>query len=348
MRKWSTLALTVLLAAQSASALTPAEKCEADKLKRAGKYSFCRLKAEAKAIKQGSPPDYTLCDLKLGPKWTAAESAAAGQCPTNGDLASMTARITGDTGDITACLNGTCPPTCGDGVATGSESCDGVDLAGESCSSQGFGLGGTLACTAGCSFDFSGCQAQAFPASGQTTSYGLGSDGDLQAGATRTYIDNGDGTITDANTGLMWEKKSDDGSVHDWDDTYAWGMASSPYTMDGPMVTVFLATLNDVVGGGTNCFAGYCDWRMPNRKELETLIDLGAFNPAVDPAFDTGCTPGCSVTTCSCVNETDSYWTSTTYQQAPPAAWVVNFTVGQIFADIKSGDYFVRAVRGGL
>jgi hypothetical protein len=329
----------------SAFALTPADRCEADKLKRAGKYNFCRMKAESKAVKRGTAPDYTLCDAKLSQHWTQAESIAGGMCPTNGDLAEISVRIAGQTDDIVTCLNGSCLPICGDGMVTGSESCDGVDLDGQSCASQGFGLGGTLTCTPGCSFDFSGCQAQAFPASGQTTSYGPGSDGDVQAGAALTFVDNGDGTVTDANTGLMWEKKSDDGSVHDWDDTYAWGSASVPYLMNGPMVTVFLDTLNDVAGGGANCFAGHCDWRMPNRRELESIIDFENVNPAVPGVFNSTCAPGCSVTTCSCITLTNSYWTSTTYSQLPAAAWVVNFSVGNIFADIKSSDYYVRAVR---
>jgi hypothetical protein len=42
---------------------------------------------------------------------------------------------------------------------------------------------------------------------------------------TRAYVDNGDGTITDSKTGLMWEKLSDDGSIHDWDATYTWADA---------------------------------------------------------------------------------------------------------------------------
>src|SRR5207249_5145188 len=64
-----------------------------------------------------------------------------------------------------------------------------------------------------------------FPATGQTTCWdssgnvipcaGTGQDGDLQKGAPLSYTDNGDGTITDNNTGLMWEKLSMDGSVHD-------------------------------------------------------------------------------------------------------------------------------------
>jgi len=68
------------------------------------------------------------------------------------------------------------------------------------------------------------CHTPAFPASGQTTSYGPGSDGDVQAGATLSYTDNGDGTITDNNTRLMWEKNDDSGGIHDQDNGYTWGM----------------------------------------------------------------------------------------------------------------------------
>src|SRR5437773_4101103 len=56
---------------------------------------------------------------------------------------------------------------------------------------------------------------QAFPATGQTTVFHTGDDGDIQAGATLSYTDNGDGTITDNNTCLIWEKKSFDGTIHD-------------------------------------------------------------------------------------------------------------------------------------
>jgi hypothetical protein len=51
----------VLRATQS-STLSPADKCEANKLKTAGKYGFCRLKADAKAIKTGGAVDYSKCD----------------------------------------------------------------------------------------------------------------------------------------------------------------------------------------------------------------------------------------------------------------------------------------------
>jgi hypothetical protein len=57
---WTTITLVLLLAwASAANALDPAPKCQAGKNKEAGKYAFCRQKAEAKAITTGDPADYT-------------------------------------------------------------------------------------------------------------------------------------------------------------------------------------------------------------------------------------------------------------------------------------------------
>jgi hypothetical protein len=98
--------------------------------------------------------------------------------------------------------------------------------------------------------------ADQFPATGQTTCYdsegpvipcaGTGQDGEIQAGATLRYKDNGDGTITDKNTKLTWEKKSDDDSIHDKDNFYIWDEAFA-----------FVTDLN-----AAN-FAGHNDWRSP-------------------------------------------------------------------------------------
>src|ERR1700728_2079523 len=56
---------------------------------------------------------------------------------------------------------------------------------------------------------------QRFPATGQTSSYVAGDDGDIRAGAPLSYRDNGDGTITDKNTHLIWEKKDQaEGGIH--------------------------------------------------------------------------------------------------------------------------------------
>ncbi len=58
-------------------ALDPDVKCNAAKVKEAGKYSFCRLKAESKAIKKAEAPDFSKCDSKYGEKWQKAEDKAA-------------------------------------------------------------------------------------------------------------------------------------------------------------------------------------------------------------------------------------------------------------------------------
>jgi hypothetical protein len=69
-------------------------------------------------------------------------------------FANLAAGCSDDDGDRTS------GPECGDSVAEGQETCDGFDLRGETCVSQGFG-GGTLICKADCSdFDTSGCSEQ--------------------------------------------------------------------------------------------------------------------------------------------------------------------------------------------
>jgi len=190
------------------------------------------------------------------------------------------------------------------------------------------------------------------PATGQTTAFGAGTDGAVQAGAALSYTDNGDGTITDNNTGLMWEKKDDNnaGGIHDMNNAYTWS-TGSPWNLDGTLKSVFLDTLNDVAGGGANCFAGQCDWRIPNYKELTSILDLEVLSPAIDPAFHQSATcTGCSDVTsaaCSCT-ASSFYWSSTTVAPTPSSAWGVNFGGGSAGGTSKSNGRQVRAVRGGL
>lgn len=160
---------------------------------------------------------------------------------------------------------------------------------------------------------------------------GTGQDADVLAGAERTFTDNGDGTITDHKTGLMWEKLSDDGSIHDYDDnTYTWLNA----------FTAKIGTLN------TSSFAGHSDWRLPNLNELETLRNLEESGPATFAVFDAGCTAGCTVITCSCTSS-DVYWSSSSYELGPTNAWGVFFEDGDTSPSEKTTANYVRAVRGG-
>lgn len=70
------------------------------------------------------------------------------------------------------------------------------------------------------------------------------------------YVDNSDGTITDAQTKLVWQK-ADDGVQRNWDDAYQYCENLQP---EG--------------------------WRMPRIDELRTIVDYNLYNPAINPAFD--------------------------------------------------------------
>jgi cysteine-rich repeat protein len=231
----------------------------------------------------------------------------------------------------TCMIEGQLPRICGDGLAVTPEQCDDGNLAnGDGCSSR-------------CTIERP-VAGGSFPATGQTTCWnsvgsvilcaGTGQDGDVQAGASLAYVEHEDGTITDTNTGLMWEKLSDDRSIHDWNNVYTWDDAFS----------VKIAALN------AGRFAGYRDWRLPNIKELQSIVnyEIGASGPAVAAAFNTGCTPGCTVTSCSCT-QSNNYWSSSSYAIIPSNAWNVFFYDGissHLISKTAGTDY-VRAVRGG-
>lgn len=166
---------------------------------------------------------------------------------------------------------------------------------------------------------------------GDTINRGSRSDGFLETGVARSFTDNGDGTITDVRTGLVWEKLSRDASVHDVGQRYEWTNA----------VTVKIAALNTMP-----CFAGHCDWRLPNLTELWSLVDLGAPHALAPSAFDTDCAPGCTPGACSCTAAFE-YWTSTNAAFNPVFAWKVDFDGGLWTHDLKSASLAVRAVRGG-
>ena len=127
----------------------------------------------------------------------------------------------------------------------------------------------------------------------------------------------GGGTVTDNLTGLQWEQKTDDATIHDKDDVYSWSTGFGP--ANGTAYTVFLAALN----GG--CFAGQCDWRLPTRAELQTIL-LEPYPCATSPCIDQG-TFGPTAAS--------FYWSSTTNATGEGFAWGVQFANGAVGAGPK-------------
>jgi hypothetical protein len=159
---------------------------------------------------------------------------------------------------------------------------------------------------------------------------GTGQDGDTLRGLVPEWIDNGNGTVTDARTTLMWEKLSNDGTINDYDNfAYLWAGAFQK-----------VRDMNDIA------YAGYTDWRLPQIRELVSILSFEKNSPAVPAAFHEGCSPGCSVLGCSCTISND-YWSSTTYNNSPQSAWYVDFKTGSTSTGSKTGYKYVRAVRGG-
>jgi hypothetical protein len=79
-------ASSLLLPGLASAVLDPAIKCQAAKLKLAGKYASCRLLADAAAVKNGTAANYSTCDTKIQEGWAKVEASLGTECPTAGDL----------------------------------------------------------------------------------------------------------------------------------------------------------------------------------------------------------------------------------------------------------------------
>ena len=131
-----------------------------------------------------------------------------------------------------------------------------------------------------------------------------------------------DGTVTDPATGLMWDR-------------CAWKQTGTDCSDGSAENFTWQAALKIAVTANTNNHLGYNDWRLPNRTELESLVDI---NKATGPTIDTVAFP---------ITPSGFFWSSTVYTPVPAGAWGVFFGFGNSFALSQTGGHHVRLVRSG-
>ena len=166
---------------------------------------------------------------------------------------------------------------------------------------------------------------------GQITSYSAtgGEDGDLKKGVkwpNPRFTDNGNGTVKDNLTKLIWLKNANAFGERTWEQALS----------DANTLSSGSAGLTDGSVAG--------DWRLPNVKELESLIDFAYFDPALSSASGKsrwtdgnafiGVQPG-------------FYWSSTSYAGNTAGAWVMNLTYGAANSGNRTSTYYVWPVRAG-
>jgi hypothetical protein len=105
--------------------------------------------------------------------------------------------------------------------------------------------------------------------------------------------------VRDNVTGLIWEGKTGDGSIHDRGNTYDWTDSQE----------VFIKTLNRMA------FGGYTDWRMPTVPELACILNYGTCDPAINSGFFPN-------------TWSSRYWSSTANAGNSGQAWAVDAGMG--------------------
>lgn len=136
------------------------------------------------------------------------------------------------------------------------------------------------------------------------------------------YTDNGDGTVTDSQTNLMWNKCLLGLSGND----------CATGTLDNLTWQAALASAND------STLNGYSDWRLPNKNELISTVEVACSSPAINESVFPGTPTG------------GAYWSSSPSLQQDAYAWYTNGgkVAHDFVKDKNNNNFYVRLVRNNI
>ncbi len=159
---------------------------------------------------------------------------------------------------------------------------------------------------------------------------GTGQDGDLRPGVewpNPRFVDNGDGTVTDMLTGLVWLKNANCLGERTWVDA--------------------LADANTLGSGACGLTDGSVagDWHLPSVKEIESLFDYQHYHPPLSNAAGTGQWSDGDAFSGVQVND---YWSSSSSATNPSYAWDVDLYDWKVNTAPKSWSNYVWPVRQGI
>jgi len=132
------------------------------------------------------------------------------------------------------------------------------------------------------------------------------------------YTDKGDGTILDKSTNLIWKKCTQ-------------GLSGNDCATGSATTTNWQQALQQA---NNSTFAGKSDWRLPNIKELSSLVRRNCYLPAINETLFPN-TPA------------SYFWSSSPRSNYSSGAWIVHFGYGIDSSNNRNNSNRLRLVRSG-
>lgn len=148
--------------------------------------------------------------------------------------------------------------------------------------------------------------------------------------------------VLDSDTGLIWETKTDDGTLQDTHQTYTWFVPDAHsnggfagYANRGQCILANCNTQAYIDAINDSRLCGYTQWRLPSREELRSLVDYTI--PYPGPVTDQRFFPHA---------QSQFYWSSIADAGDKDSAWGIGFAFGYDYSYFKSDLGYLRLVYG--